>query len=428
MGLTDLAVERAMKLQEVILRAIDGQYTWLQAAEILGVTPRCIRRWRARYEAKGYDGLLDRRRRTPSRRRAPLAEVQRILRLYREKYHGFNVRHFHGLAKRQHGVRLSYTFVKLLLQGAGLARKYRARGRHRRRREPRAGFGEMLHLDGSPHVWLARVPAARQVLIAVLDDATSRLLYAQLFESESTWSVMMGMNAVVRQFGIPASWYTDRAGWAVYTPKAGGPYDPERLTQVGRALRRLGCEHILAYSPQARGRGERLNRTLQDRLVNELRLAGITTVEAANRYLRTRFIAAFNREFAHPPRDRQSAFVPTGRADLDQILCHEEERTVAPDNTVTLEGVRLQIAKQPGRRSCVGLRVLIRRHLDGTHSIWWGTRCFGRFSAQGQPRLIRPVETAGPVDAEHRAHKDLGRLLNTAGVHSSHKAAATSAL
>lgn len=419
------AVERAMKMQEVILKAMGGQYTWLQAAEILGVTPRCIRRWRARYEARGYDGLFDRRRQTPSPRRAPFEEVQRILRLYREKYEKFNVRHFHGIARREHGVRLSYTYVKLLLQAAGLVKKYRSRGRHRRRREPRACFGEMLHLDGSPHPWLALVPDARQTLIAVLDDATSWLLYAQLFESESTWSIMMGIDSVVRRMGIPGSWYTDRAGWAVYTPKAGGPYDPERLTQVGRALRRLGSEHIPAYSPQARGRGERLNRTLQGRLVNELRAAGITAIPAANRYLWDRFIPAFNREFAHPPRDPQSDFVSLGRVDLDQILCHEEERTVAQDNTVALEGVRLQISKQPGRRSCAGLRVLIRRHLDGTHSIWWGTRCFGRFTAQGQARKVRPVEAAGPVDAGRRAHKDLGRLLNNAGAHSSHRPTAT---
>ena len=422
------AVERAMKIQEVMTRAMSGEYTWLQAAEILGMSPRSLLRWRGRYELKGYDGLLDRRRCVPSRRRAPMAEVERVLRLYRETYQGFNGRHFHEIVCREHGVTLSYSFVKKALQTAGLMRKYRPRGRHRRRREPRACFGEMLHIDGSPHAWLARAPEQRQVFMGVVDDATSRVLFGQLFETESARAVMLGFNVVIREHGVPASVYSDRAGWAVYTPKAGGAYDSERLTQVGRAFRRLGIEHILAYSPQARGRSERLNRTFQGRLVNELRLAGIDTLSEANRYLRERFIPTHNTNFSRPPRDPQSAFVPLGRVDLDQIFCHEEPRMVGQDNTVCLDGVRMQLDKQPGRRTCAGLHVVLRRHLDGTHSVWHGPRRLGHFDAQGQARRLRPVEAAGPVDAGHRAHKDLGRLLNTTGVHSSHKASAITAV
>ena len=422
------AVRRAMTIREVMARAMSGEYSWWQAAEILEMSPRSLRRWKLRFERWGVQGLLDRRHGTPSRRRAPFQEVQRILRLYRETYQGFNGRHFHEIAQREHGVRLSYSFVKKALQTAGLMRKYRPRGRHRKRREPRACFGEMLHIDGSPHPWLALVPEQRQVFIGVVDDATSRVLFGELFEAESTWSVMRGFDAVIRKHGVPASAYSDRAGWAVHTPKAGGPYDPERLTQVGRSFKRLGIEHILAYSPQARGRSERLNRTFQGRLVNELRLAGIDNVPDANSYLRERFIPTHNKNFARAPRDPQSAFVPLGRVDLDQILCHEEERKVGQDNTVSLDGVRLQIDKQPGRRTCAGLPVLVRRHLDGTHSVWNGPRRLGRYNAQGQVLKVRPVEAAGPVDAGNRAHKDLGRLLNNAGVHSSHKAAATSSL
>ena len=422
------AVERAMTIQDVMTRAMSGEYSWLQAAEILGMSPRSLLRWRGRYERKGYDGLLDRRRCVPSRRRAPLAEVERVLRLYRETYQGFNGRHFHEIARREHGVTLSYSFVKKALQTAGLMRKYRPRGRHRRRREPRACFGEMLHIDGSPHAWLARVPEQRQVFIGVVDDATSHVLFGQLFESESAWAVMVALDAVVRKHGVPASVYSDRAGWAVYTPKAGGPYDPERLTQVGRAFRRLGVEHILAYSPQARGRSERLNRTFQGRLVNELRLAGIDTLPEANRYLGARFLPTHNTTFSRSPRDPQSAFVPLGRVDLDQVFCHEEPRMVGRDNTVCLDGIRMQLDKQPGRRTCAGLHVVLRRHLDGTHSVWHGPRRLGTFDAKGQARRVRPVEAAGPVDAGKRAHKDLGRLLNPAGVHSSHKATATTAL
>ncbi len=379
------AVERAMKVHEVIMRALDGQLSWIQAAEILGRSPRSIRRLRRRLELSGYDGLFDRRRQTPSPKRAPVAEVQRLLALYRDRYRGFNVRHFHSLARRQHGVRFCYAFVKKALQSAGLVAKHRPRGRHRRRREPRPCFGELLHLDGSRHRWLARLPEQWFTLIAVVDDATKRLLYAQLREGgESVDAIMTALRAVLERHGVPMALYTDRAHWAVHTPVAGGAPDRRRLTQVGRALARLGIEHILGYSPAARGRSERVNRTLQDRLVNELRLAGITTVAAANRYLRERFIPAFNAEFARPPADPTSAFVPLGRVDLDHILCVEEERVVGRDNVVTADRVALQLAKQPGRRTCAGLRVLVRRHLDGQYSIWYGTRCLGRYDRQGR--------------------------------------------
>jgi hypothetical protein len=381
------AVERAMKAHEVIMRALNGQLTWIQAAEILGRSPRSIRRLRWLLQHRGYDGLFDRRRRTPSPKRAPVAEVQRLLALYRERYQGFNVRHFHQLARRQHGVRFCYAFVKKALQSAGLVPKHRPRGRHRRRREPRPCFGELLHLDGSRHRWLALVPDQWFTLIAVVDDATKRLLYAQLGEGgESVAAIMTALRAVLVPEGVPMALYTDRAHWAVHTPVAGGGPDRRRPTQVGRALARLGIEHILGYSPAARGRSERVNRTLQDRLVNELRVAGITTVAAANRYLRERFIPAFNTEFARPPADPASAFVPLGRVDLDQIFCVEEERVVGRDNVVVVAGLALQVAKQPGRRSCAGLRVLVRRHLDGQYSIWYGARCLGRYDRHGRAR------------------------------------------
>ena len=378
------AVERAMKVYEVITRALAGQLSWIQAAEILGRSPRSIRRLRWMLQHRGYDGLFDRRRQTPSPKRAPVAEVARLLALYRDRYQGVNVRHFHQLARRQHGVRFCYAFVKKALQSAGLVAKHRPRGRHRRRREPRPCFGELLHLDGSRHHWLAQVPEQWFTLIAVVDDATKRLLYAQLHTGgESVDAIMTALRAVLVHEGVPMALYTDRAHWAAHTPVAGGSPDRRRLTQVGRALARLGIDHILAYSPAARGRSERVNRTLQDRLVNELRVAGIATVPAANRYLRERFLPAFNAEFARSPADPASAFVPLGRIDLDQILCVEEERVIGRDNVVTLAGLALQVAKQPGRRSCAGLRVLARRHLYGSYSLWYGTRCLGRYDRHG---------------------------------------------
>jgi transposase len=384
------AVERAMKMQEVVLRALSGALTWLQAADILGLDPRTVRRWRARFEANGALGLYDRRRQ-PSRRHAPALEVKRILTRYRDTYRGFNVRHFHQLARREHGVTLSYSFVKLALQEAGLVAKRRARGRHRRRREPRPCFGELLHLDGSPHAWLALRSDPRQALIAVLDDATKRLLYAQLWPVETRQAVMSALAHVLRTYGLPRALYTDRAGGAFHTPKAGGPVDRDHLTHVGRALSRLGIEHLGAYSPQARGRGERVNRTLPDRLVNELRLAGVTSREPANAYLRERFIPDDNATFTRPPADPTSAFVPLGAVDLDQLLCEEEERVVGQDNVVTFERVHLQLATQRGRPTCAGLRVVVRRHFDGSYSVWRGPHCLGRFAAEGAAAAA-PVE------------------------------------
>jgi hypothetical protein len=216
------------------------------------------------------------------------------------------------------------------------------------------------------------------------------VLYAQLTEGgESTATVMTALRAVFTTWGLPMALYTDRAHWAAHTPVAGGSVDRTKPTQVGRALAQLGIEHILGYSPQARGRSERMNGTLQGRLVNELRAAGITTVAAANRYLGERFLPDFNAEFRRPPTDPAPAFVPLGRVDLEQILCHQEERVVARDNTVVLDGVVMQLAKQPGRRSCAGLRVVVRRHLEGRHSIWLGARCLGRYDARG--RILTPA-------------------------------------
>ena len=386
------AVERAMTIHQALLHALHGRQTWLQVADVIGLSPRTVRRWRARLEQFGVPGLLDRRRQTPSPRRVPLAELQRVLRLYRERYQGFNVRHFPQLARRDHGVTFSYTLVKTALQGAGLVRKGRARGRHRRRREPRPCVGELLHLDGSRHRWLALTPEAWHTLLVVVDDATKQVLYAQLVEGgESTRAIMTALWTVFVQHGLPGALYTDRAHWAVHTPTSGSAPDRTRLTQVGRALQALGVEHILGHSPQARGRSERVNRTLQDRLVNELRFAGIRTLPAANRYLVDRFLPAYNATFGRPPADPAAAFVQVTPAQLEPILCHEEARVVARDNTVSLERVVLQIAKQRGRRSCAGLPVLVRRHLDGRHSVWWGRRCLGRYDAAGRPLTLRPA-------------------------------------
>lgn len=368
MEYSSAAWERAMRMQDVILRAMSGEISWFAAADILQMTPRNLRRWRERYERWGYNGLVDQRR-CPSKHRVPMHELERVLQLYREQYAGFNGRHFHEIARREHGLTLSYSYVKQALQQAGLLSKRKPRGRHHRRREPRACFGELLHLDGSRHPWLALVPDARATLITVVDDATSALLYAQLWAQETMLAVMSALAHVIRTDGLPMALYTDRAAWAFFTPKATGPVDKTRLTHVGRALRQLGIEHIPAYSPQARGRSERMNRTLQGRLVNEFRVADIRTVAAANQYLRETYVPQHNATFRRLPLDPANAFVPIGSVDLDTILCQQDERVIAPDNTVLVAGRFLQIERQPGRRTCAGLTVLVRQHLDGRITI-----------------------------------------------------------
>jgi len=409
MAHTQAAWERAMKVQEVILKALSGEIHWFRAAEILGMSPRALRRWRVGFEKYGYTGLLDGRRRVPSIRRAPIGEVEGILGLYRERYGGWNVRHFHQTVRREHGVKLSYTSVKKLLQEAGLVKRKKARGRHRVRREPRPCFGDMVLIDGSDHEWLELVAGERQTMLCIIDDATSRMLYAQLWEEETTRGVLSGLYEVVRTYGIPGAVYSDRASWAFETKKAGGPVDKTRLTRVGAVLKRLGVEHIPSYSPQGRGRSERAHRTFQDRLVKELKLAGVRGLAEANEYIRSCYLPVHNESFSRPPSDPACGFVPVGSFDLDAIFFEEEERQVARDNTVVLQGLRLQILPQAGRRSCAGLTVSVRRHMNGTYSVRRGIQVLGHYDENG-----RPVEAAGPVDAGNGpgAHKDLGRRPN----------------
>src|SRR6267378_5907575 len=294
--------ERAMKAHDVMLRAMAGELSWVQAADLMGISPRSMRRWRARMDRGGADGLLDRRCR-PSPRRVPGRVVAGLLRQYKGRYRGFNVRHFHAVLVREHGFEYSYSFVKQVLQGAALIKRLRPRGRHRLRREPRALFGELLHIDGSRHRWLALMPEEFFSLIAVVDDATKQVLYAKLVDAEGTVPIFEALRVVFRRYGLPQALYSDRASWAARTPVKDEPVDKTRPTHVGRALKRLGVEHILAYSPQARGRSERV---------------------------------------------------------------------------------------------CVGLHLVVRRHLDGTHSVWRGAQKLASYDSRGR---LKSPQTAAPKAA-----------------------------
>jgi hypothetical protein len=292
------------------------------------------------------------------------------------------VRHFHEKLGQEHGLALSYRWVKLALQGAGLVEKARQRGVHRRRRERRPMTGMMLHMDGSTHRWLGG--EQWHDLIVVLDDATSEIYYAQLVEQESTATVLAALREVVEQRGIFCSLYSDRASHFWLTPQQGEPVDRQRLTQVGRALRDLGMEMIPAYSPQARGRSERNFRTWQRRLPQELRVKGITTVEEANRFLRQSYIAELNGRFAVPAAQPESAFVPASGKDLDRIFSVQQERVVNRDNTVSVGGRVLQIDRVRWRGTLAGCRVLVCEHLDGPVSVYYGPHLVGRFPGEAQ--------------------------------------------
>jgi transposase len=383
----EAVVERAMKVQEVILRAMAKRMTWWQAAEVIGISDRQMRRWRRRWEKFGYDGLLDRRRGRPSSRRVPLELAERVLALYREKYFDFNVRHFHEKLREKQGIALSYTWVKLALQGAGLVKKSGRRGVHRRRRPRRPLPGMLLHLDGSSHAWLG--DGRRYDLLVVLDDASSEIYYAQLVEEESTRTVLAALRAVVEKKGVFCALYSDRASHFFETPKAGAKIDPHRLTQVGRALHELGIRMIPAYSPQARGRSERNFGTWQGRLPQELRLRGITTVEEANRFLRQEYIAEFNRRFAVRAAQAGSAFLPLQGQDLERIFALQHERVVNRDNTVEIAHRVLQIEKRPWRNTLAGCQVIVYEHPDGMLSVGYGPHLVGRFDAEGIPLAQR---------------------------------------
>src|SRR6516164_8204660 len=330
------AMERAMKVQEVILRAMAKKITWWQAAEIIGISDRSMRRWQEGYEEHGYDGLLDRRRGQPSPKRVPLATVEQVLGLYRGRYFDLNVQHVHEKLGEQHGMQLSYTWVKQALQGAGLVARGRKRGVHRKRRERRPLPGMLLHIDGSRHQWFQ--DQRWYDLIVILDDATSEIYYAQLVEEESTVTVMAGLKEVIERKGLFCALYSDRGSHFWLTPKVGGKVDYHRRTQVGRALHELGVQMIPAYSPQARGRSERNFSTWQGRLPQELRLRRIRTLDAANAFLTEHYIAEFNRRFTVPAAQRGSAFLPCNR-NLELIFTQRYERTVDRDNTVSFRNL-----------------------------------------------------------------------------------------
>jgi transposase len=380
-----------MRFEEVYSGWQGHRLTQEEAAQILGVSDRTFRRYVERYEDSGLEGLLDKRLSQASHRQAPVDEILALQKMYREHHHDWNAQHFHTWYQRHGGLR-SYTWVKTRLQEARLITKTSRKGVHRKRRERTALPGMMLHQDASTHEW---VPGQKWDLVVTMDDATSRHYSMFFCAEEGTHSSFRGVRDTIEAHGLFCSFYSDRGSHYWYTPVAGGKVDKVNLTQFGRAMKHLGITMIAAYSPEARGRSERMFATHQGRLPHELALQGITTLEAANRYLHEHYQPEFNQEFAQPSREEGSAFMPYIGPALDEILCEHYDRTVGHDNCVSFENRTLQIPSDPYRCNYIKATVRVHRYRDGTMAIFHGPRKLARYDSQGcQEVLAAPKKAA----------------------------------
>ena len=349
---------------------------------------------------------MDQRHRKRTTLRVPLEQVERVLALSQETYFDLSVRHFHEKLRDEQGIELSYTWVKQALQGAGLVRRRKKRGPHRRRRPRRPFPGMLLHMDGSKHRWFQ--DERWYDLLVILDDATSEIYYAPLVEEESTRTVMAALREVIETKGLFCALYRDGGRHFFVRPKAGGKVDKHRLTQVGRAMKEWGMQMIPAYSPQARGRSERSFGTWQNRLPQELRLAGLHTLEQANLFLRERYIEKFNERFSQPAAEKGTAFRKCQRSDLDRVFSIQTERVVAKDNTVTIQDRCWPLQKTRFRHTLAGCTVTICEHLDGRVSIQWGPPGLETFEPEqggGKDGAVGSLEISPKVRDSHFAHR-----------------------
>lgn len=375
---------KAMTKREVMLKAIEGRLTWLQAADILGYSGRHMRRLKARYDEFGWGMLRDGRIGNSRRKRIPVETINRVLKLRREKYAEFSVKHFHERVTERHGVKLSYTWTKHLLQAAGLAEKSSGRGKYRRKRERRPMVGMLLHLDASTHTWIRGLP--QRDLIVALDDADGQILYSRFVGQEGTLSTFEALEAVFTKHGRFCELYTDRGSHFCRTTEAGDAPDVRQEGEVTRVLRTLGIRQILARTPEARGRSERAFGTIQGRLPQELALEGIDSYDAANLYLEREFVRDFNLRFAVRPAQKESAFMPLPEVDLAMLLTVRSERVVRNDSTILHEGRVLQLEPSPARRHFVRCMVTVHKHLDETLTVTYQANIIGRFTKEGDPR------------------------------------------
>jgi Winged helix-turn helix len=373
---------RKMRFQEAYEGWNEGRLTQAEAALLLGQCERSFRRHIEHFEADGLDGLLDKRLSQISKRRASSVEVDKVVQLYKSGFAGWNVAHFHSKYKAEYSGTRSYSWIKSVLQGASVVRVSKQRGKHRIKRERMPLEGMMIHQDASTHKW---VPHAVWDLVVTMDDATGEHTSMFFCHQEGTASSFHGIGQTIARYGLFASLYSDRGSHYFNTPVAGGKVDKANLTEVGRALKQLGIEHIAAYSPQARGRSERAFQTHQGRLPHELARAGITDMAAANRYLDQVYREAHNKEFAVASTLEGSAYVPFISGYLPDILCEHHERKVDNDNCVSFEGMSLQIPADEYRHHYVRTAVRVHRYVDETLAVFHGPRKLALYDAQGRP-------------------------------------------
>lgn len=374
-----------MTRKEVILKAINKKISWIQASDILDISPRQMRRLKERWEKHGYDGLRDNRCGKPRRKRIPMKTIEEVCRLKKDVYPDFSVKHFHEYATQKHKLALSYNWARIVLEEAGVVEKAPARGKHRRKRERRPMTGMLIHIDGSTHTWIQGLP--QQDLILVIDDADGRALYGQFFPQEGTISTMAALEHVLIRHGRFCEFYHDRGSHFGRTSRAELGPDEEQNGQVTRVLKTLGIRQIFARSPEARGRSERAFGTCQGRLPQELRLEGIESYERANVYLNKTFLPKFNKLFTVKPAQTETAFVPLAGINLKLLLSIQKERIVRNDNTITYENVTLQIPERPERIHFVRCPVTVHEFPDGTLGISYQDKLLGQYQKDGTPIL-----------------------------------------
>ena len=368
--------QREIHRMHVVGLTMEGRETVGRGAKLLGISVRQMKRLRRKMKEQGVEGLLHGNRGKESWNKTASEKIKQVLQLARGRYHGLNDTHLTEKLKEKEKIALSRPTVRTILRQGGIA-AVRKRGvkRHYKRRERKAQEGDLLLWDGSPHRWFGD-QAGEWSLMAVVDDATGALLHGVFALEEDAQSYLICLRQIVLEKGIPLALYMDRHGifrrnddhWSLQEQLAG----EQTHTQVGQALRALGIEPIFALSPQAKGRVERLFNTLQDRLVQELRLAGITTAQQATTFLNGSFKADFNARFAKPARQSQAAWraLPKG-LDVDRICSFSYQATVGNDNAVRLGGIILDIPAGPRRRGYAKARVEVRQLLDGRWRVYY---------------------------------------------------------
>ena len=383
---------RTMQFEKLYKQWRAKRISQREGAELLGISERTFRRYVVRYEVEGAEGLRDGRIGRDSPRKALETEVRALEELYRGRYKGRNVKHFYEAYVEDHGGERSYSWVKSRLHCSGLAKGYRRRGPYRQSRDRKKKRGTMLHQDGSQHSW---VKNRKWFLIVTMDDATGEIYSGFFVDQEGMWSSMRGVREVLERKGLFVSLYTDRGSHYWTTCKAGGKVDKNKPTEFGRAMAELGITMIAGYSPQARGRCERVFRTLQGRLPRELEEAGITEMEEANEFMEKKFLSAHNRKFMTEPMEEGSDFVELLGAQLDDILCVKRERVVGNDNCVSYKGRRLQIPPVDDRNHFVRARVMVHEHSDGRMSVHHERQRLGIYDREGKLINHKQEEKSG---------------------------------